>query len=93
MYKYKHFDHLSKSGEDLGDRLDRISYPWMKIGENIAVGYRDFYEVLEAWKRSPSHCQMLMDPDMTKMGISKYHSYWVQSFSLPGRGIADGSYD
>jgi len=81
MAKNNHFDHVSKQGEDLGDRLDHINYKWKKIGENLAYGYRDFYSVIEAWKKSPSHCEMLLDPDMNEMGLSKHDIYWVQSFS------------
>ena len=81
MAKYDHFDHVSREGEDLGDRLDKVGYEWITIGENLAHGYDDFYQVLQAWKESPSHCKMLMHPDMTKMGMSKHKRYWAQSFS------------
>ena len=77
----RHFDHVSKEGEDLGDRLNKIGYRWQKIGENLAYGYHDFFDVLRAWIDSPSHCKMLMDPDVTRMGLSKHKIYWVQSFS------------
>ncbi len=90
MSANKHFDHVSKKGEDLGDRLDNISFDWIKIGENLGHGYNDFYDVFEAWKESPSHCKMLMDPDMTDMGMSKYKTYWVQSFSKAHADIALG---
>lgn len=83
MERYKHFDHISLEGENLGDRLDRIGYDWQKVGENLAYGYHHFYEVLEAWKGSASHCTMLMDPDVTMMGLAKRGIYWVQSFSKP----------
>lgn len=88
MYANDHFDHISKSGEDLGDRLNKIGYDWMKIGENLGFGYHDFYSVLEAWIESPSHCTMLMDADMTDMGLSKHRIYWVQSFSKSSKSIA-----
>ena len=78
-----HFDHISLEGENLGDRLDNIGYDWMKVGENLGYGYDHFYEVFEAWQDSPSHCRMLMDPDVTFMGLSKKGIYWVQSFSRP----------
>jgi len=81
MARHRHFDHISKSGEDLGDRLNKVDYEWLTIGENLAHGYHDFYEVLDAWKESPDHCKMLMHPDMNKMGLSKHSTYWVQSFS------------
>lgn len=83
LERHEHFDHISLEGEDLGDRLDHINYDWQKIGENLGYGYDNFYQVLEAWKNSPSHCTMLMDPDVTHMGLSKRGTYWVQSFSLP----------
>lgn len=91
MALHDHFDHISKNGEDLGDRLDNAGYKWLTIGENLAHGYHDFYDVLEAWKDSPSHCKMLMHPDMTKMGLSKHKTYWVQSFSGVPEGMASTS--
>ena len=87
MERYDHFDHISREGEDLGDRLDRAGYKWMTIGENLAHGYDDFHQVLRAWIESPPHCKMLMHPDMNKMGLSKHNTYWVQSFSGVPKGI------
>lgn len=81
MFRNNHFDHVSLEGEDLGDRLDKIRYPWERIGENLGVGYNDFYKVLRAWIESPTHCEMLMDPHFTDFGMSKHHEYWVQSFA------------
>jgi len=83
MEQNEHFDHITKDGKDLGDRLELKGYDWYKVGENLGYGYRDFNEVLQAWKKSPSHCRMLMDPDVTHMGLSKRGKYWVQSFALP----------
>ncbi len=83
MERHNHFDHRSLEGQDLGDRLEAIGYNWQKVGENLGFGYDDFYSVLEAWKKSPSHCRMLMDPDVTHMGLSKRGVYWAQSFSRP----------
>ena len=39
MAKNNHFDHISKEGEDLGDRLNKINFRWKKIGENLGYGY------------------------------------------------------
>ncbi|MFT4566300.1 MAG: hypothetical protein ACI9FN_001255 [Saprospiraceae bacterium] len=97
LQRNNHFDHISLEGEYLGDRLDKIGYDWQKVGENLGYGYDHFYEVFEAWQESPSHCRMLMDPDVTFMGLSKKGTYWVQSFSRPMETIyvqADGrTYD
>lgn len=88
MHRYKHFEHISREGEDLGDRLDRIGYAWLKIGENLAFGYDHFDETLQAWIDSPSHCTMLMDPDVTQMGMSKRGKYWAQSWGKPAPNFA-----
>lgn len=83
LFTNKWFSHISPNGKTLADRLDARGYDWLRIGENLGRGYDDFYEVLKAWIKSPSHCKMLMDPEVTDIGMSKYHDYWVQSFSLP----------
>ncbi len=83
LYRHNLFSHKALDGSTLGDRLDRIGYDWQRIGENLGKGYYDFYDVLEAWKESPSHCKMLMDPDVTHVGMSKHYDYWVQTFSKP----------
>ena len=84
LARNRHFDHISKEGEDLGDRLDHVGYEWNLIGENLGVGYDDFYAVFKAWQESPDHCKMLMNPKMTHVGMSKHKRYWVQSFSREG---------
>ncbi len=89
LHSHKLFSHVSHDGKTLGDRLDHIGYTWQRIGENLGRGYDDFYEVLRAWLESDSHCKMIMDPDVTDIGMSKHYDYWVQSFSKP---MPDGSY-
>lgn len=91
MSKNRHFDHISKEGLDLGDRLDQKGIRWAKIGENLGYGYDDFFGVLKAWLESPSHCKMLMDPEMTHVGMSKYKMYWAQSFSKITSSLATAS--
>jgi len=83
LYRNNRFSHETKDGKTLGDRLDAIGYRWLRIGENLGKGYHDFYDVLEAWLDSPSHCKMLMDPEVTDFGMSKHYDYWVQTFTKP----------
>lgn len=83
LYNNNLFSHKTRDGRTLGDRLDQIGYDWQRIGENLGKGYYDFFDVLEAWKKSPSHCKMLMDPDVTDFGMSKHYDYWVQTFTKP----------
>jgi len=85
MKKNNHFAHLSKEGEDAGDRLDKVGYNWQYVGENLAMGQDDFHEVLNDWLRSPLHCKMLMSEDMHHFAVAKDGKYWVQTFATPMR--------
>ncbi len=83
MQRYNYFDHISINGKDVGQRLDKLGYKWHYVGENLAVGQKDFDHAMRDWIKSPSHCKMLMNPNMTQIGISRYGKYWVQHFGKP----------
>ncbi|MBT8233936.1 MAG: CAP domain-containing protein [Saprospiraceae bacterium] len=80
MDRYNYFGHQSVEGKDIGQRLDLIGYKWQYAGENLAVGQKSFDEAFRDWIKSPTHCKMLMNANMTEMGISRYSKYWVQHF-------------
>lgn len=80
MQTYNYFDHHSIAGEDVGERLDKLDYKWQYVGENLAVGQKTFDETMKDWIKSPSHCRMLMNPDMNEVAVAKYGKYWVQHF-------------
>lgn len=80
MHKYNYFAHHSRAGKDIGERLDDLGYKWQFVGENLAKGQKTFDEAMKDWIKSPSHCRMLMNPDMDEVAVSKYGKYWVQHF-------------
>jgi len=80
MHKYDFFSHKSRKGEDVGDRFSLVGYKWQYAGENLAVGQKTFDEAFKDWVKSPTHCEMLMNPDMKEMSVSRYGKYWVQHF-------------
>jgi len=80
MEDFNFFAHRSIDGLDIGERLDKLAYKWQYVGENLAEGQLSFEEAFQDWVDSPSHCQMLMNPDMKEMGLSKYGKYWVHHF-------------
>ena len=83
MKKYNFFGHHSQDGKDVGSRVEAIGYRWLVIGENLGEGQKTFDEVLHDWIKSPSHCEMLMNPKVTEMGVAKYGRFWVQHFGKP----------
>lgn len=93
MTRNNYFSHFSPRGKDVGDRLDALGYKWLYVGENLGEGQRTLDEVLLEWKRSPSHCQMLMNPNMSRMGLAHHGRFWVQHFAkpLPKNAVKRGS--
>ena len=80
MLDKNYFGHISRDGKDVGDRFDEHGYKWQYAGENLGEGQNSFREVVKDWLDSPSHCRMIMNPDMTEMGLSKRGRFWVQHF-------------
>lgn len=83
LKRHNWFSHYSKDGKDIGERIDDIGYNWQIVGENIAEGQQNFNEVMEDWMESPSHCEMIMNPNVTEMGLARVGKYWVQHFAKP----------
>jgi uncharacterized protein YkwD len=64
--------HRSPDGEDAVDRATRHGVAFLKIGENIARtrGARDpVRQAVDGWIHSPSHRQVLLDPDYLETGV------------------------
>ena len=75
-------------GSTFRERIEHQGYVnWRTIGENIAAGYSDVQEVVDAWIKSPHHCANLMNPKFSEVGMalvvkdgSDYYQYWSQEF-------------
>ena len=80
MHENDYFSHYSPDGKDIGDRLDMIGYKWQYAGENLAEGQKTFEEAMHDWIASPTHCNMLMNPNMEEVAVARYGNYWVQHF-------------
>ncbi|NNE27526.1 MAG: CAP domain-containing protein [Saprospiraceae bacterium] len=80
MYEENYFSHISPDGKDVGDRLDVLGYKWQYAGENLGEGQKNFDEVMHDWIESPTHCKMMMNPNMKEIGVAKYNKFWVQHF-------------
>jgi uncharacterized protein YkwD len=77
MVRYRFFEHYSKGGMDIGQRVTAVGYPWRTIGENLGRGQISIPEVIRDWKKSPSHCRLLMNPKFREMGAAHAGNYWV----------------
>jgi uncharacterized protein YkwD len=78
------FDHRNPDGRHVRDRVNAGASKWKMVGENIATGERSVPEALRDWLDSPPHCENLMDPAFTHVGVScarqpgtRAETYWT----------------
>ena len=80
------FDHTSPDGTTAGERVARW-YTESGIGENIAMGYSDAWQVtIQGWMCSPGHRANIMTGSWTELGTGVVASYYTQNF---GAGTPD----
>jgi uncharacterized protein YkwD len=79
--------HAGSDGSSPSERVTRTGYPWRTVGENVAAGPTTPETVMEGWLASPGHCENLMSPRFTEMGLgyvvdekSTSGVYWAQVF-------------
>ncbi|HEX4945388.1 MAG TPA: CAP domain-containing protein [Blastocatellia bacterium] len=88
-----YFSHTDSSGRDPFTRMKAFGYTqntWM--GENIAAGYSDAANAFNQWKNSPSHNEVMLQPNFKAIGIGRvvnlgayYRYYWTTDFG----GVVD----
>ncbi|MEJ0034598.1 MAG: CAP domain-containing protein [Gammaproteobacteria bacterium] len=87
MARHDMLEHTGSDGSTPDQRVTSAGYKWRATGENIASGPTTPEEVMEGWLASPGHCENLMSPRFTEMGIawvvdpkSAQGVYWAQVF-------------
>lgn len=50
--------------------IDQAGYYYATAGENLAIGYASSEAVCEAWKKSPSHFENLINPHFQEVGFA-----------------------
>jgi uncharacterized protein YkwD len=93
MATHDYFDHAGADGSTPASRVTRAGYDWRVVGENLASGVATPEEAVAGWLQSAAHCQNLMDPRFTDMGVGYIVNpknpsviFWTQVFAqaLPG---------
>jgi uncharacterized protein YkwD len=87
MARHNMLEHTGSDGSRPDQRVTRAGYKWRTTGENIASGPTTPEEVMAGWLASPGHCENLMNPRFTEMGVawvvdpkSESGVYWAQVF-------------
>ena len=99
MAEHDYFEHQDLTGRSPADRVRAGGYEDKLVGENIAYGPKSVDEVVQGWLDSPDHCENIMDPRFSEMGVayapgqlSRRGLYWVQLLAAPRKvaGAASG---
>lgn len=65
----QYFDHVSPKKVGLQYWLKKIGYDYNVAGENLAMGFSSPEEVVNAWTKSRTHYENLIDPEYKEIGI------------------------
>ncbi len=69
MLNFDYFSHNSPEGKTPWYWIKLTGYNYQKAGENLAIGFVDGEEVMQAWEDSPSHLANLINPGYKEIGI------------------------
>ena len=90
MAEHRKLGHPGSDGSAPADRVTRSGYAWRGTGENVASGQQTADAVMKSWLDSPGHCENIMEPRFTEMGIAfalapdqNPNIYWTQVFATP----------
>jgi uncharacterized protein YkwD len=92
MFKHQYFEHISPNGKGVSDIAKDVSYEYIVIGENLALGnFKDSQALLDAWMASPGHRANILNSRYTEIGVAVGHGKFkgedtwlaVQHFGLP----------
>lgn len=69
MLTRQYFAHLSPDNEGIAYWLAKEKYNFLVSGENLAMGYPDSADIVNAWMKSETHYRNLIDPDYSEIGV------------------------
>ncbi|MBI5728583.1 MAG: hypothetical protein HY984_02420 [Candidatus Magasanikbacteria bacterium] len=75
MATNKYFDHVGPNNHGLSYFLDAVGYHYLSAGENLAMGFSDARDVVNAWIKSPTHYANVIDPEYREVGVSLASGY------------------
>ncbi|MBU1148733.1 CAP domain-containing protein [Patescibacteria group bacterium] len=70
MFANNYFEHVSPAGVSPWDFLNQVGYQYETAGENLAMDYIEITDAHDAWMASPSHRQLILNPNYQEIGIA-----------------------
>jgi uncharacterized protein YkwD len=88
----QYFEHISPEGVGVGDLANEVSYEYITIGENLALGnFSNDQALVDAWMASPGHRKNILNNHYSEIGVAVKEGMYegkkvwvsVQHFGLP----------
>ena len=70
MFAFNYWSHSSPSGRQPWDFFGEVGYRYIYAGENLARDFMNSSEVVEAWMRSPSHKDNIINSHYQEIGLA-----------------------
>lgn len=67
-----YFSHTDPAGNPPWYWIEKAGYRYASAGENLATGFLDATEVVDAWIASPSHLANIINPRYQEIGIAVF---------------------
>lgn len=90
MSKYDRMSHYGPDGGDIEYRLETAGYNYSVAAENIGAGQITIEEMVDGWKKSPSHAKNMLLADGRHMGIAmsyrpetRFKTFWTLVIGAP----------
>jgi hypothetical protein len=91
MVKNEYFAHYAPNGTSPWYWFEQAGYTYAHAGENLAIHFTDSSEVVDAWMKSPTHRENIVNGNFTEIGVGtakgEYEGYdtvyVVQLFGTP----------
>lgn len=92
IFDKQYFEHLSPDGVGVADLASEVSYDYILIGENLAMGnFKDEKDLVNAWMNSSGHRANILNKNYNEIGVAvgegvlNGNKVWVavQHFGLP----------
>ena len=69
LLKEQYFSHNSPEGKKFSQWIAEVDYPYLIIGENLAMGFNSDDAIIQAWLASPKHRQNILEPRFKEIGL------------------------
>lgn len=92
MLEKQYFAHVSPSGAGPAELAEKVSYEFIAIGENLALGnFKNDQELVDGWMNSPGHRANILSTAYLEIGVAVVQGIFegkktwvaVQEFAKP----------